>query len=344
MVRAKDIAHFIQHPKAIQRDDLEGLKNLASKYPYTQLFSILYLKGLSQTGALDFEDELLRHSYRIADRTLLYHLIHDQSDQTIIEETQEETDVQTASTNTVSETDSIELSVLPDVLLKEENALSPQESLNQPPAENEVVTENEVAIQSDESSEVVNEAQEETSDQLEETILHHAFVANYELPPLTEEEAERLKKKEEHSNPIEVRPSSLSQSTETDEEVPQEPHVKSSFTSWLSANTRYEEHPNTDREIIESIVNGFQDFNPAESVFGEIQKPKKEFFSPVKKAKESLDESTLPVSETLAKIYAVQGNYPKAIQAYEQLSLKYPEKKIFFANQINELKNKINKQ
>ena len=74
----------------------------------------------------------------------------------------------------------------------------------------------------------------------------------------------------------------------------------------------------------------------------EIEKPRKEFYSPAKKAKESLSEEALPVSETLAKIYVAQGNFPKAIYAYQQLSLKYPEKKIFFANQISELEKKIN--
>jgi hypothetical protein len=70
--------------------------------------------------------------------------------------------------------------------------------------------------------------------------------------------------------------------------------------------------------------------------------PKKEFFSPAKKAKESLDESGLPVSETLAKIYAAQGNFPRAITAYEQLMLKIPEKKSFFVLQIEKLKKNLN--
>ena len=38
----------------------------------------------------------------------------------------------------------------------------------------------------------------------------------------------------------------------------------------------------------------------------------------------------------MAKISALQGNYPKAIYAYEQLILTNPEKKVFFASQSDE--------
>ena len=49
------------------------------------------------------------------------------------------------------------------------------------------------------------------------------------------------------------------------------------------------------------------------------------------------------MTETLARIYLEQKNYDKAIQAYKILSLKYPEKSGFFADQIQAIKE-IQKQ
>jgi tetratricopeptide (TPR) repeat protein len=72
-----------------------------------------------------------------------------------------------------------------------------------------------------------------------------------------------------------------------------------------------------------------------------IEKPKREFYSPSKKAKESIDGNKMPVSETLAKIFVLQGNYPKAIYVYEQLIIIYPKKKSIFASQIKQLSNKL---
>ncbi|MEK9612431.1 MAG: hypothetical protein VW080_00715 [Flavobacteriaceae bacterium] len=44
------------------------------------------------------------------------------------------------------------------------------------------------------------------------------------------------------------------------------------------------------------------------------------------------------MTETLAKVFVKQKKYPKALQAFQILRLKYPEKNSFFADQIKEIK------
>tara|TARA_Y100000815_G_scaffold106308_1_gene95039 strand:- start:24499 stop:25407 length:909 start_codon:yes stop_codon:yes gene_type:complete len=53
---------------------------------------------------------------------------------------------------------------------------------------------------------------------------------------------------------------------------------------------------------------------------------------------ETADNSSL-MTETLAKVYLEQKKYAKAIQAYEILILKYPEKSVFFADRITEIRS-----
>ncbi len=66
--------------------------------------------------------------------------------------------------------------------------------------------------------------------------------------------------------------------------------------------------------------------------------PNQRFFAADVKAKESLIENEDLVTETLAKIYALQGNISKAVRAYEILSLKFPQKSAYFATLIQNLK------
>jgi len=72
-------------------------------------------------------------------------------------------------------------------------------------------------------------------------------------------------------------------------------------------------------------------------------KPIDKDLKPLKASKSSIENSGL-MTETLAKVYLEQKKYNSAIKAYQILSLKYPEKSGFFADQIKKIEFlKINK-
>ncbi|TKC60322.1 hypothetical protein FBD94_15565 [Pedobacter hiemivivus] len=84
-------------------------------------------------------------------------------------------------------------------------------------------------------------------------------------------------------------------------------------------------------EIIESFIKNDPQISP----------PKPEQIDNENKAKKSAEDHNDLVSETLAKIYIEQMLYDKAIETYEKLSLKFPEKRRYFADLIQSIEKKI---
>lgn len=107
---------------------------------------------------------------------------------------------------------------------------------------------------------------------------------------------------------------------------------KHSFSEWLKLSKakpiQRTEKPKT--KSLSDKLDLMEQFVKKERV-----KPEKEaFFSPSKQAKKSVQDQMTFVTETLARVYLEQEHYEKAKAAYQQLSLKYPEKSSFFAAQI----------
>jgi hypothetical protein len=87
------------------------------------------------------------------------------------------------------------------------------------------------------------------------------------------------------------------------------------------------------KTLQESIIDQFIRNQPSLSKPKRIQEEEDEF--------ENLAtlEFTLPVSETIAILLTKQGKYLQAIELYDKLSLIKPEKRLYFATCIRELKN-----
>ena len=60
--------------------------------------------------------------------------------------------------------------------------------------------------------------------------------------------------------------------------------------------------------------------------------------SPVEEwASKGLEYDPSLVTETMAKLYASQGQIGRARKAFKMLALKYPEKSVYFASQLKKL-------
>ena len=99
---------------------------------------------------------------------------------------------------------------------------------------------------------------------------------------------------------------------------------KESFDN--SENTSLEDEKKKKAELIDKFIEASPKISPAKpgSVSTTYLEPNK-------------SDTSYLMTETLARVYLEQKKYQKAIQAYEILILKYPEKSSFFADRISDI-------
>lgn len=116
---------------------------------------------------------------------------------------------------------------------------------------------------------------------------------------------------------------------------------RKTFENWLSDHAEDEPLDSKKLELPRPIISN-EVKQEIEDFVGKKGVPnKEETMSPEEQAEQSLRDTESIMSETMAKVYTRQGLYDEAIKIYERLGLRYPEKSVYFAAKIEELKKKI---
>lgn len=304
---------LLQSPDQLSAESLVLIEDVVRNFPYFQTAHLLYAQNLHVQNNIHFANQLKVTAAYTADRKVLYDLITQKktlsTQPSVIAEppivVQETVLEKTEVAYIANEISLVEQTIAIPEIAKENNEVEKINSKDIEALEKEIL-----------STAVNASIEQEVSD--DEIVYHqHHFIAK---KPIKAKQAELPK--EDFNNATD----------------------KFSFSSWLkkvddlpdkSEKKSQISHP-TDKIDYLSLIDKFINEEPR------IKKPAATFYSPIDKARKSVSEDDTIVSETLAKIYVKQGNFSKAIKAYETLCLKYPEKKSIFAAQINEIKNSIN--
>lgn len=293
----------------VSASDILGLKEVLGRYPYFQPARVLLVRALKVSDDISFQEELKDAALHAGDRRLLKQIVEGKMPEV------------------VKEVEVIEESIEAEIVAIPMLAAEPEE----------------VALEEDFSSSETDATSENIEIAPEEHQKEEAPV--FEVPPVVKE-AEILSQILEYPEIPEVSNDQASIVSAPPHEESQQPQ-KLSFTEWLKRSRM--EHPaepkkETEKEPVlvapkekveeESLISKFIETDPR------ISPPTKAaFFSPVDMARKSVEDRDDVVSETLAKIYAAQGDIQRAIRIYNKLSLLYPEKNSYFAALIEKLEN-----
>jgi hypothetical protein len=297
-MQLQELTYLLQHPEAITASQVDTLSTQIKDYPYFQPLRALYLKGLKQKESYKYNNALKITAAHTADRSVLFDYIT--SDVFNQNEISEQIKQNSESIK------SIDVNAIDDI------------SINK--------------------SVFIDDALKEHIKATEGVLDPDLFKAkNIPPPPVV------VPKIEDSIIAVDVNNITPEKQLKIGEPLEFDKSENHSFSEWLKITNfkpivRDEvEVKNTVSETTTplkdklAIIDKFISDNPKiKPISGNAPKPKL--------VNNDEDFSDSLMTETLARIYLEQQNYNKAIQSYKILSLKYPEKSSFFADQIKLVK------
>ncbi|MBG6130398.1 DNA-directed RNA polymerase subunit H (RpoH/RPB5) [Aquimarina sp. EL_43] len=309
----KEFSYLLQNPAQLNKEQAKSLEKITRTFPYFQSARALALKSLKDQESFRYNQELKTTAAYTTDRSVLFDFIT--SD--LFKESNITEEVKKKHKSDITVIDPEEIKMLPRIAMDDAVRMKMKEAEN--------VLDPKLFSKRKENS---------TLKQIE--------IAKSATPDITE--------KDQTKN-IQDKNKTPEETLQIDKPLDFNKKETHSFAEWLKLTSLHPIDRDSDQET-KAPIPEIEEQKPVKSL---DQKHKfdliDEFIAnnpkiqPAAKntparnlAKENLVPSDELMTETLARVYLVQKNYKKAIQAYNILILKNPEKSGFFADQIRAIK------
>ena len=314
-MQAKEFINYIKNPNSLEKNSVKELQKLVNDFPYFQSAHLLLSLASKKWDASVYQKSLKKTAIVVTNRSHLFNLIQQfDLSNSVIEDSDHQKLVVEEVLEPIDSTKELNILKATELLIENSDSEISETEIQQKSKLNaEEVLENEIAKQ------VVSAIVEKQMLNLSDTQL----VFNQNKEPENFTDWLRLIQK---SNKQLSAENILDTNIENNTDIKTRLEKGKIITQESALNKKLK-----NLALIDKII---------ENSPGQIKiKDDQKFYSPEHNAKESLLENEHLVSETLAKIYALQGSVNKAVRAYEILSLKFPQKSAYFASLIQKLKN-----